>query len=198
MSNDVRGMLDAIKEGDGLAGRGLLDHLEERGDERLDRVKEAWLRKLHEFREEVAILWGEDGPRLLYPDWRDAIIPAMDAMTALGRYKRWRRCPFLHRGEVDSLGWRISIVLIKMGCSRPVSISGLMNCPTSRDVYSFRGREWSCVKSPRSITFQTPGDPPPQGMSTRDFNQATLLVRYVISEGEQRAERRKAARKRRA
>jgi len=207
MDNAIAGMLEAIKGGDSLAVLGLLDRLEESGDDRLEQVKKTWQGRLSDFSAEVGLLWDEYAPNALYPDWRDAVRPAMLSLRELGRYANYSRCPNTHRREVGLLGLEFARALHRLGCCTAVYNDTMGGTTYIEFWFQFRNQRCCCVLRQDEVTWRHRRPRPSAFLSqpreqarmpARQFNQAKVLVRYVITSAETflagRAARRKGRR----
>jgi hypothetical protein len=203
MSDRVESMLEAIKSGDAVAMYGLLDWLEETGDDRLVQVKKTWEVKLRELAAEIGLLWTEFAPQSLYPKWRDALVPVMGVLPYLGRYQRSPRCPAAHAQEIGSLVNGFAEVLYRLGCCRGVA----QFRENLTFWFAFREHGWWCSIPRHEATWKYrrtgwPLSPPyalavdrPIRISARRFAQSKSLVRYVLSAAESYLDKRTARRK---
>jgi hypothetical protein len=176
MNETVGGMLDAVRAGDAAAAHGLLDLLNEQGDERFVQAKKAWGECLGAFAAEIGVMWSEHAPRIRYPDWRDAIVPTMRMMPD-GYYS-----PPPKGSEVRHLVAAFASVLYRLGrCHQVESEKG----DYARFWFGFRKENWlACLdKDEVDWSHRKPRPLPPTSLLARrkKTRELTALVKYVIS-----------------
>ena len=57
-----------------------------------------------------------------YPDWRDALPPAAEALFSLNRYAKWERCSPEHRDEIYELKNRMVEMVYQLGLAEEVKL----------------------------------------------------------------------------
>jgi hypothetical protein len=105
----------------------------------------------------------DDGLAREYPDWRDALQPAAEALFSLNRYAKWPSCPRGERDEIYGLKTHLVRLLYERGLAREVKVQTdpgkgkvCFGCDGAGWDADYDGHSWPCCRCDGTGWYRPP------------------------------------------